>query len=84
MHQLDVVAQAIEEVTEGAEEAELLAALQRLRETALAEGEAGEEWSTVLKEVSERCAEIVSEFFRVRLLAFGPVREYLETLEKPS
>lgn len=84
MHQLDVVSQAIEEVTEGAEETELLAALQRLRDAALADGKAGESWSTVLSEVSSRCSEIVSEFFRVRLLAFDPVREYLEKLEKPA
>jgi len=80
MHQLDVVADAIAEVTEGQEEADLLAALQRLRDAALAEGKAGGDWATVLQEVSERCAEIVSEFFRVRLLGFQPVRDYLETL----
>jgi hypothetical protein len=35
----------------------------------------------VLGDVRKRSAEIVSEFFRVRLLAFKPVRDYLETLE---
>jgi hypothetical protein len=80
MHQLDVVADAIAEVTEGQEEADLLAALQRLRDAALAEGKADGDWATVLEEVSERCAEIVSEFFRVRLLGYQPVRDYLETL----
>ena len=57
-----------------------LAAIQRLRDSALAEGKAGESWAEVLAEVRERCSEIVSEFFRVRLLGYAPVREYLETL----
>jgi hypothetical protein len=84
MHQLDVVADAIAEVTEGDEEAELLAALQQLREAAVADGKAGESWAEVLGEVRTRCSEIVSEFFRVRLLGFAPVREFLDKLEKPA
>jgi len=81
MQQLDVVARAIEEVTEGEEEASLLAELEQLRQAAIKEGKSGEAWSKVLAEVRDRCAEIVSEFFRVRLLGYEPVRKYLETLE---
>ena len=82
MQQLDVVAHAIEEVTEGAEEAELLGQLEQLRAAALSDAAGGESWAQVLAEVSERCAEIVSEFFRVRLMGYEPVRQYLETLER--
>jgi hypothetical protein len=82
MRQLDVVCEAVAEVTEGQEEAELLGALAQLRESALREGEGDETWATVLADVRARSSEIVSEFFRVRLLGYEPVRQYLETLER--
>jgi hypothetical protein len=81
MRQLDVVAHAIEEVTEGEEEASLLADLEQLRQAALTDGKSGESWPKILAEVRDRCAEIVSEFFRVRLMGYEPVRTYLESLE---
>ena len=84
MQQLDVVAHAIEEVTEGAEEAELLESLRRLREAALAEGKASGDWGEVLGDVRSRCSEIVSEFFRVRLIGYDPIREYLESMTPPG
>lgn len=84
MQQFDVVADAIAQVTEGAEETELLDALRRVREASLAEGRASGDWGEVLGEVRSRCSEIVSEFFRVRLLGYDPVREYLESLEAPK
>ena len=82
MRQLDVVCEAVAEVTEGQEEADLLNALGQLRESALREGEGDETWASVLAQVRERSSEIVSEFFRVRLLGYEPVRAYLETLER--
>jgi hypothetical protein len=84
MRQLDVVAEAIKEVTDGTDEAELLTALAELRAAALEEGKESGKWAEVLGDVRTRSAEIVSEFFRVRLLAFDPVREYLENLQKPA
>jgi hypothetical protein len=84
MQQLESVADAIKEVTEGADEDELLASLGRLRDAAMAEGKESGDWADVLGEVRKRSAEIVSEFFRVRLLAFKPVRDYLDALEKPA
>ena len=84
MRQLESVADAIKEVTEGEDEAELLASLGRLRDTAMAEGKESGDWADVLGDVRKRSAEIVSEFFRVHLLAFKPVRDYLDTLGKPA
>jgi hypothetical protein len=79
------VAAAIEEVTDGDDERDLLAELAQLRETALAEGRAGERWGTVLAGVRANSATMVNEFFRERLLAYDRVRELIEALEdEPS
>ena len=83
--QLGQVAAAIEEVTDGDDERDLLAELAQLRETALAEGRAGERWGTVLAGVRANSATMVNEFFRERLLAYDRVRELIEALEdEPS
>jgi hypothetical protein len=78
--QLDVVATAIADVTDGAEERVLLDQLARLRAGALAEGRAGEDWATILGDVRASCAAIVNEFFRSRLLAHDRVRELVDAL----
>ena len=80
MRQLDIVAEAIREATEGAEESSLLASLERLRAAALEEGKAGTSWADVLDEVSKGCAAEVNEFFRASLLGHPKVREYVDEL----
>jgi hypothetical protein len=80
LRQLDLVATAIADVTDGAEEADLLAQLARLREAALREGRDGESWAAVLADVRTRSAAIVNEFFRTRLLAYERVRDLVEGL----
>ncbi|HUF84308.1 MAG TPA: hypothetical protein VMQ81_06910 [Acidimicrobiia bacterium] len=80
MRQLDVVATAIRDATEGEAEAALLASLERLRAAALEEGKAGKSWADVLDEVSKGCAAAVNEFFRATLLAHPTVRGYVESL----
>lgn len=82
MRQLDVVAAAIRDATEGDEEAELLAALARLREAALREGREGKSWADVLIEVRKGCAAEVNDFFRSRLIGHPTVRDYVESLGK--
>jgi hypothetical protein len=80
LRQLDVVADAIADVTEGAEESSLLGEIAKLREAALREGRASGDWGPVLADVRERCAEIVNEFFRTRLLAYDRISEILASL----
>jgi hypothetical protein len=80
LRQLDVVASAIADVTEGADEDELLGELGRLRADALDDGLRGESWAVVLADVRTRSAELVNEFFRERLLAHDRVREIVAEL----
>ncbi len=80
LRQLDLVATAIADVTDGLEEADLLAQLTRLRDAAMREGRDGEAWATVLADVRTRSAAIVNEFFRTRLLAYERVRELVDHL----
>lgn len=78
--QIEVVADAIADATDGIQERELLAQLDRLRDEALAEGGRDGDWAAVLHEVRERCAAIVSEFFREQLLAHDRVRAFLDEI----
>ena len=80
LRQLDIVATAIEEATEGSEEKAILASLARLREAALREGDEGKSWADVLTEVRQGCAAEVNDFFRSRLLGHPKVRGYVESL----
>jgi hypothetical protein len=80
LRQLDVVADAIADVTDGADEDELLGELRRLRADALADAEGGEAWASVLADVRTRSSEIVNAFFRERLLAHDRVREIVAEL----
>ena len=80
LRQLDLVASAIADVTDGPLEAELLGSIERLKESALAEGRAGETWAQVLADVRTRSSAIVNEFFRERLLGYDHIRELVEQL----
>jgi len=80
LRQLDVVAAAIEEATEGRDEDELLASLAHLRDAALTEGREGASWADVLTDVRRACAAEVNEFFRSRLLGHPRVRHHVESL----
>jgi hypothetical protein len=82
--QLDLVAEAVADVTDGDEERELLGELARLRASALEDAAGGESWDSVLAEVRTRSAAIVNEFFRVRLLASDRVRELVDELAASS
>jgi hypothetical protein len=82
LHELDVVAAAIADVTDGAEEDELLGELRRLRTEARADGGRGESWASVPGDVRVRSAAIVNAFFRERLLAHDRVREIVAELAK--
>jgi hypothetical protein len=78
LRQIEVVAGAIADATDGVQERELLAQLERLRDEAEAEGRREGDWAAVLAEVRARCAEIVSEFFREQLYAHDRVRMFLD------
>lgn len=80
--QIEVVAAAIADGTDGVVERELLAQLDRLREEADAEGGRRGDWTDVLADVRQRCAEIVSDFFREHLLAHDRVRSFLAGLDE--
>jgi hypothetical protein len=80
LRQLDLVATAIADVTDGSVEGGLLGSIDRLRETAMADGRDGEAWATVLAEVRTQSSAIVNEFFRVRLLGHEHVRGLVEGL----
>lgn len=80
LRQLDIVAAAIRDATEGSAEDELLASLARLRDAALQEGKEGKAWADVLTDVRKGCAAEVNEFFRTSLLGHATVREYFESL----
>jgi hypothetical protein len=82
LRQLDVVAAAIKEATEGRDEDELLASLARLRAAALTEGREGASWADVLTDVRRACAAEVNEFFRSRLLGHPRVRHHVESLAR--
>jgi hypothetical protein len=80
MRQLDLVAETIDYATDGTEESNLLAAVERLRAAALAEGREGASWASVLVDVRAECAELVNEFFRSRLMGYEPVRATVEAI----
>jgi hypothetical protein len=82
LEQIAVVRDAIAEATDGPEETRLLADLQELEDAALREGRESDEWATVLAEVRSRCAALVNEFFRTRLLAHDRVREIIDDLAR--
>jgi hypothetical protein len=81
LRQLDVVATAVADGTEGKDEVDLLAQLDRLRQTVLTADDPGESWDAVLVDVRARSAAIVNEYFRTRLLGYAPVRELIESLD---
>jgi len=80
LRQIEVVAEAIAAATDGVQERELLAQLDRLRTEAESEGSRDGDWAAVLAEVRDRCAAIVSDFFRDQLLAHERVRVLLEEI----
>jgi len=80
LRQIEIVATAIADATDGDDERDLLAQLDRLRAQAEAEGGRDGDWAGVLADVRERSLAIVSDYFRDRLLAHDRVRELLEEI----
>ncbi len=81
LKQIDVVAHAVRDATEGKDEARILAELERLRRDVLREPP-GSDWDEILQEVRLRCAEIVNDFFRARLFAYQAIREFIDGLQE--
>lgn len=79
--QLELVAGAIAEVTDGALEAALVADVARLKRCVTGSGPA-DEWADVLAAVSSRSSALVDEFFRERLFANDAVREVIDSLRR--
>ncbi|GMU78904.1 MAG: hypothetical protein AMXMBFR46_16970 [Acidimicrobiia bacterium] len=79
--QLDLVATAIADATDGGQERELLGHLARLAAQAEGDGARDGDWASVLDEVRTRCAEIVSDYFREQLHAHERVRTILEEIQ---
>jgi hypothetical protein len=82
VRQLDLVAAAIADVTDGSVEDELIGSIDRLRATAMADGRESDDWPAVLADVRTTCSAIVNEFFRERLLGYPQVRELVEALRE--
>ncbi|MBI5030072.1 MAG: hypothetical protein HZB51_06060 [Chloroflexi bacterium] len=80
VRQIDHVIRAVVEAAEGPLEADLVMELIRLRDVVIGRLPAGREWSQVMHDVRKRCSEMVSEYFRVRLLGLPRIAEYVEKL----
>jgi len=80
LRQIDLVMQQVKDATEGQDEAAILAELQRVRADVMREP-LGSDWENVLQKVRARCAEIVNEFFRVRLFGFKPIQDFVVGLK---
>ena len=80
LRQLDHVRQVVAAATDGAEEGELLAALQALRDRVRPELDAGSDWDAELRAVQQRCRALVNEYFRARLVGLPRIAAYLAQL----
>ncbi len=80
LKQIELVAVRVRDATQGRDEARILAALARLQLEVLTELP-GANWDEILQDVRARCAAIVNEFFRAKLLAFEPVRLFVTELK---
>lgn len=80
LRQIDLVMRQVTDATEGQDEAAILAELQRVRDDVMREP-LGADWEDILQKVRVRCAEIVNEFFRVRLFGFKPIQDFVDGLK---
>jgi hypothetical protein len=78
--QIDGVAEQVKYATEGHDEARILGELARLRNDVLREPP-GADWDDLLQEVRKRCAEIVNDYFRVKLFGYEGIKEFVEGLK---
>jgi hypothetical protein len=78
--QIDGVAEQVKHATEGHDEARILGELARLRNDVLREPP-GADWDDLLQEVRKRCAEIVNDYFRVKLFGYEGIKEFVEGLK---
>ncbi len=79
LKQIDAVMEHVKNATEGRDEARILAELSRIKLDVLREPP-GSDWDEILQAVRKRCAEIVNDFFRARLLGYKAIREFVENL----
>lgn len=80
LKQIELVAVQVRDATQGKDEARILAALARLQHEVLSEPP-GANWDEILQDVRARCAAIVNEFFRAKLLAFEPIRTFVTEMK---
>ena len=80
VQQIDHVIRAVVEAAEGAQEADLVMELIRLRDVVIGRIPAGREWNVILQDVRKRCSEMVSEYFRVRLFGLPRIADYVNKL----
>lgn len=81
VQQIDHVIRAVVEAAEGPREADLVMELLRLRDGVIGRLPAGQEWDQILGDVRQRCTEMVSEYFRERLLGMPRIAEVVEGLK---
>ena len=82
--QLDSVIDAVDQCTEGAAEAALLADLRQLRRIVAEDLPPGELWAEMLPQISARCSALVSEYFRVRLMGLPRIATLIDSLKTSS
>lgn len=81
LKQIELVTRQVRDATAGKDEARIVAALNRLQQEVLSEP-SGANWDEVLQTIRERCAAIVNEFFRAKLFAFPPIRNFVQELDE--
>jgi hypothetical protein len=82
--QIDAVVTSVRAALDGPDEEELVAALADLDRIEADGAATGEAWDVVLARVNQRCAAIVNEFFRTRLLAMPRIEAFVSGLTEPA
>ena len=79
--QIETVMQRVKTAVKGKARTRILAELGRLKlEVRRQPPDAN--WNEILQDARERCAAIVNDFFRARLFAYAPIRDYVEQLKQ--
>ncbi len=79
--QIDLVIRAVVEAAEGTREADLVMALVHWRDHVTGYARSQARWETELQSVRKECLELVSEYFRVRLLGLPQIASFVANLK---
>jgi hypothetical protein len=82
VRQTDQLIRDVITTVEGPEETELVMALMRVRDDITGWADLGDEWQRVIGDSKAKLAELINEYFKVKLVGIPEVVEFLQTLEK--